>query len=165
MKAAVVATAIAAACAAGPFVIGGCGPGVPPPAHPASAADGGANGSNEGGAGPEWEGVLSLDALAARGATEAPLMREVLRVERAAPRSPDIRAERDLCVRALFAASRPARVWLADETGAVRGDVASGPSGPVPPRGPACAKKGESLHLMVEAESGVAARAVIFAAP
>ena len=107
-----------------------------------------------------------MDALAARGVTDAPLMREVLRVERAVPRSPDVRADRDLCVRALFAASGPVRAWFADEAGSVRGDVTTGASGAVPPRGPVCAKKGESLHLVVESEEGpVAARAVLFAAP
>lgn len=110
------------------------------------------------------DGMPSLDALAATGPTVAPLMREVLRVERASPRSPDIRADRDLCLRAVLAAPRAARAWFADESGAVRGEIASGSSGTVPPRGPVCAKKGEALHLVVETtEPG--ARAVIFAAP
>ena len=127
-------------------------------------SDAGADGAADGGAA---DGLPSLDAIAARGATDAPLMREMLRVERAAPRSPDVRADRDLCVRALFAASRPVRAWFADEAGNARGEVAAGASGAIPPRGPACAKKGESLHLVVEGEGAgdVAARAVLFAAP
>jgi hypothetical protein len=110
------------------------------------------------------DGVPSLDALAARGPTDAPLMREALRVEHASPRSPDVRAERDLCLRAVFAAARPVRAWFADESGAARGEIASGASGTVPPRGPVCAKKGEALHLVVET-TDASARAVIFAAP
>jgi hypothetical protein len=162
---AVVATAVA--CVAAPFVVAflvaGCGGGSTPAAHPASAADGGLDAGSDGD--PSSDGLASLDALAARGATDAPLMREALRVEHASPRSPDVRADRDLCVRALFAASRPVRAWFADEAGAARGEVAIGVSGSVPPRGPACVKKGESLHLVVEGEGPVAARAVLFAAP
>lgn len=103
-------------------------------------------------------------------------MRELQRVDRAAPRSADVRAERDLCVRALFAATRPVRVWFADAAGAPRGETTSGTSGTVPPRGPACARKGEALHLVVEGAAdadasgtpgtaAVSARAVLFAAP
>jgi hypothetical protein len=107
-------------------------------------------------------------------------MRELLRVERAAPRSTDVRADKDLCVRALFASSGPVRAWFADTTGAARGETTSATSGAVPPRGPACMKKGESLHLVIESgaarapaastapsatDAEIAARAVIFAAP
>jgi len=96
-------------------------------------------------------------------------MRELLRVERAAPRSPDVRADRDLCLRAVFAATRPVRAWFADASGTTRGDIASGASGTVPPRGPACVTRGEVLHLVIENGEGprtdTSARAVIFAAP
>jgi hypothetical protein len=166
VRVAVVATSIVMACACGPFVVTGCGGATPPPAHP--AADAGAAGANDGAANAT-DGLASLDALAARGATDAPLMREALRVEHATPRSPEVRAERDLCVRATFAASGPVRAWFADQAGAARGDVATGVSGVVPPRGPACVKKGESVHLVIEGEapasSALAARAVVFAAP
>jgi hypothetical protein len=155
----------------------GCGGAARAPAQPApSARDAGvalgAEGPRDGGTA---EALPSLDELAARGPSEAPLMRERLRVERAAPRSEEVRAERDLCVRALYAATRPVRVWFADAGGQRRGEVASGTGGAVPPRGPACARKGEALRLVVEgalpaggpgAEAGEpAARAVIFAAP
>jgi hypothetical protein len=92
-------------------------------------------------------------------------MRELLRVERVGPRSVDLRAERDQCVRALFAAPRPVRLWFADDANIARSEIASGTRGAVPPRGPMCAKKGESLHLEVEGDEGAEARAVIFAAP
>ncbi|MDB5214110.1 MAG: hypothetical protein JWO86_2037 [Myxococcaceae bacterium] len=111
----------------------------------------------------------SLDALAARGPTDAPLMREALRVDHAAPRSPDVRADRDVCLRASFAATAPVRAWFADQSGAARGETTTGASGMVAPRGPVCARKGEALHLVVESAEGGApvtnVRAVIFAAP
>jgi hypothetical protein len=115
------------------------------------------------------DGLPALDALAARGPTDAPLMREALRVDHAGPRSPDVRADRDVCLRASFAATAQVRTWFADESGAARGETTTGASGTVPPRGPVCAKKGEALHLVVEsAEAGTSVtnvRAVIFAAP
>lgn len=141
---------------------GGASPAATPPSRGARL-DGGA----EGGAADEGapaDGVASLDALAARGPTDAPLMREALRVEQASPRSPDVRADRDLCLRAVFAATKPVRAWFADASGAPRGEIASGATGTVPPRGPVCAKKGEALHLVIDTTEG-SARAVIFAAP
>ena len=103
-------------------------------------------------------------------------MREALRVEQAAPRSPDVRADRDACLRATFAASRPVRAWFADASGAARGETTTAASGTVPPRGPVCTKKGEPIHLVIEdvapdvarpdvAGSPATARAVIFASP
>ena len=163
-----VAVAVAVAVA-GTFA-GACGGSRFAPAVPASrplvtSLDGGA-------ASAPVDALPSLDALATRGPTDAPLMREALRVEHAAPRSPDVRADRDLCVRASFAAAGPVRAWFADESGAPRGEITSATSGTVPPRGPVCAKKGESLHLVVESaasdearSSSPSARAVIFAAP
>jgi hypothetical protein len=168
-----------AACAALPVLsalvalamgAGACGGSPVAPALPAARSlatslDGGA-------ANAALDTLPSLEALAARGPTDAPLMREALRVEHAAPRSPDVRAERDLCVRASFAASVPVRAWFADESGAPRGETTSATSGTVPPRGPVCAKKGEALHIVVERaasdearSSAPSARAVIFAAP
>lgn len=85
-------------------------------------------------------------------------------MEQASPRSPDVRADRDLCLRAVFAATKPVRAWFADASGAPRGEIASGATGTVPPRGPVCAKKGEALHLVIDTTEG-SARAVIFAAP
>ena len=116
------------------------------------------------GASTAADGMPSLEALAARGPTDAPLMHELLRAAQARPRSPDVVAERDLCVRATIAASRPVRVHLADGAGNERGEALSGEAGVVPPRGPACVKKGESLHLVVEGGDGVV-RAVLFGAP
>ena len=127
----------------------------------------------DGGAGvPVVDLLPTLDALAARGPTDAPLMREALRVEQAAPRSPDVRADRDACLRATFAASRPVRAWFADASGAARGETTTAASGTVPPRGPVCAKRGEPIHLVIEdatpdpaRSTAPTARAVIFASP
>jgi hypothetical protein len=167
---------VAVACAALPVLAalamgaGACGgspvaPAVPAPRPPVTSLHGGV-------ANAALDTLPSLDALAARGPTDAPLMREALRVEQAAPRSPDVRAERDLCVRASFSASVPVRAWFADESGTPRGETTSATSGTVPPRGPVCAKKGEALHIVVERaasdearSSAPSARAVIFAAP
>jgi hypothetical protein len=153
----------AVACGGSPVA-----PAVPASRPPVTLLDGGA-------ASATLDALPSLDALAARGPTDAPLMREVLRVEHAAPRSADVRADRDLCVRASFAASVPVRAWFADESGTLRGEITSASSGTVPPRGPVCAKKGEALHLVVETaasehsteprSSAPPARAIIFAAP
>jgi hypothetical protein len=181
------AVATLAFVASGAWLALGCGGAARAPAQPsprsidAGAALGGEAAERDGGAS---EPLPSLEELAARGASEAPLMRERLRIEHAAPRSEELRAERDLCVRALYAASRPVRVWFADEGGQRRGEVASGTGGAVPPRGPACVRKGEALRLVVEGAlpaSGPgaepaeprktaepaepAARAVVFTAP
>ena len=95
-------------------------------------------------------------------------MREALRTEAASKRSPDVRADKDLCLRAVFASSAAVRASFADESGAARGEATAGASGTVPPRGPVCVRKGEALHLVVESTAGSPpsiARAVIFAAP
>ena len=155
MKVAVAATWLASLAACG----GAAPVAVPPPGRGVGSDGPVASGP------PTVDALPTTSALAARGATDAPLMRELLRVEQAAPRSADVRGERDLCVRVVFAASAPVKAWFADQTGAARGEVATATSGTVPPRGPACLKKGESLHLVVEAEGPVRARAVLFAAP
>ena len=61
--------------------------------------------------------LVSLETLALRGPTEAPLMRETLRIDHAAPRSPDVPAEREVCLRAVFAADTAVRAWFADAHG------------------------------------------------
>lgn len=142
------------------FACGGARPPAPR-ARPATsvAADGGAE------AGAPVDAVPTLDAIAARAATLAPLMREIARWDRAGPRSPDVRADRDLCVRAAFAAGAPVRAWIEDASGARRGDVAEGADGMVPPRGPACVARGASVRLVVEGAGAATARAVLFGAP
>lgn len=173
-------------------VLAACG-GSPAAVTPSASRADAASDAGAADSGPV-ELLPSLDVLAARGPNEAPLMRELLRVERAVPRSAEVRADRDLCLRAVFAASGPARAWFAEPSGAVRGDVTAasgaagaagvagvpGVAGTVPPRGPACVKKGESLHLVVASgdprdagsdagrdvrDTRFEARAVIFAAP
>ncbi len=162
-----------AALAAGAFaasLVTACGAPAAPPAYAARGVDAGvlAAPPSSDPLAADGSPLASLDAIAARGPTDAPLMREVLRVDRAAPRSPDVKADRDLCVRALFASAVTVRASLVDQRGAPRGDAAIGAVGAVPPRGPACIKKGEAVHLVVEsvpARGDAMARAVIFAAP
>lgn len=109
--------------------------------------------------------VPSLDQLAARGATDAPLMRESKRTDDAtSPTDLDTGAT-DTCFRAVVAASTPVKAWFEDTSNAVRGELADA-AGLVPPRGPVCAKKGELLRLVVEATSpGTVARAVVWQSP
>jgi len=112
------------------------------------------------------DAVPSLDALAARGAIDAPLMREALRLPLAAQGAAQVSAERDTCVRAVFAASAPVKVSLVDASGTVRGTTTNGTAGLVPPNGPACIRRGEALRLVFEGPPPDATvRAVVFVAP
>jgi hypothetical protein len=105
----------------------------------------------------------TLDELAARGPNDAPMMREAKRAPEAAAKPTPVRLESDGCVRAAFAASRALRAWFEDEKKAKRGDVTPATeSGLVPPKGPACGKKGETLQLVVEAVPSDVARAVVW---
>jgi hypothetical protein len=74
-----------------------------------------------------------------------------------------LRFERDTCVTVVFAASSPIHLWLEDDARAKRGDPASGASGALPPRGPACVKRGEALRVVVEGDADV--RAIVFTSP
>lgn len=108
--------------------------------------------------------VPSLDELAARGATDAPLMREVKRVDDVS-KPTELEANVDSCFRAAVASSAPVKAWFIDATHAPRGEIAD-TAGLVPPRGPVCAKKGETLRLVVHATTaGTIARAVVWASP
>lgn len=76
----------------------------------------------------------------------------------------EMRAERDVCLRAVYAAQGSLRVFFVDDEGALRGNPAEGASGVVPPEGPACARKGEKLRLATtSAETAV--RIVVLRAP
>lgn len=112
--------------------------------------------------------VASLESLAARGAVDAPLMREVMRVPDAS-RPIEVRApaDRDVCVRAIVATSRPARAWIEDDTKHPRGDVApEATTALVPPKGPACARRGEVLRVVIDAGAEpIVARAIVWQAP
>ncbi|HVH42955.1 MAG TPA: hypothetical protein VM925_11450, partial [Labilithrix sp.] len=112
------------------------------------------------------DGVPSLDELALRGPTDMPLMREAARSGDLAT-ALEVRASAsDTCFRAVVAASEPIRSWFEDETRSPRGAELSGVSGLVPPRGPACARKGETLRLVVSRTTKSAtARTVIWQAP
>lgn len=138
------------------------GPSRPAGLSPSESADGGSGASAP-------DVTLSIDALAARGPIDAPLMRELLRVPNVLSKSPEIRAERDQCIRVLASANAAVKLWLVDGAGAPRGDAAAVTAAPVarvPASGPACAKKGESLRLVVEGGAATTlVRAVVFALP
>ena len=107
--------------------------------------------------------TTTLDEIAARGPTDAPMMREVKRAPEAAAKPTEVYLESDGCVRAAFAASRALRAWFEDDKQSKRGDVTpAAASGLVPPRGPACGKNGETLRLVVEAVPSDVARAVVW---
>ena len=112
---------------------------------------------------------MPLEALAQRGPTDAPLMREIARVPNVLPKTADIAAERDQCVRMLVSSSALVKLSLVDASGATRGEpttVTTAPVAKVPAGGPACVKKGEALRLVVEgAPPGATVRAVVFASP
>lgn len=94
-------------------------------------------------------------------------MREVLRSDDATkPSLLEVRAA-DACLRAIVAAGAPVRAWFEDEKHVARGaELTAATSGLVPPRGPACARKGETLRLVVDAQgAAVTARAVVWQAP
>jgi hypothetical protein len=110
--------------------------------------------------------VPSLDALAARGPTDMPLMREVQRVADASARPIELEVKSaDSCFRALVASSLPVRAWFEDDEHAQRGEAAKA-AGLVPPHGPVCARKGETLKLVVAPSSPTTiSRAVVWQAP
>ena len=91
-------------------------------------------------------------------------MREIARWERATPRSPDLKADRDLCLRVAFAASGAVRVRLENAAADRRGEPTSGVDGLLPPQGPVCVARGEVVRLVVEGDAAVV-RAVVFGAP
>jgi hypothetical protein len=152
-----------AACGAGPRP-SARGPGAAPSAGGAPSASASAPATAS--PGKPRDAVASLDELAQRGPSDAPLMRVAMRVAQAAPRAELAPADHDACFRAALAAGAPVRTWFEDSSGARRGDVANGASVVVPPRGPACAKKGETLSLVVDgAAADAVVRAVIFTSP
>jgi hypothetical protein len=107
--------------------------------------------------------VESVDSLAVRGAVEIASMRESQRVADAT-KPFELKADKDICIRALFAADHPVKAWLEDDSKSPRGDVVeASKSSLVPAKGPACARKGETLKLVIE--GAATARAVIWQSP
>jgi hypothetical protein len=94
------------------------------------------------------------------------LMREVQRVPDATQPTVLASGNADVCFRAAVAANVTVRAWFEDETRSARGGELTAVRGLVPPRGPACARRGEKLRLVVEpSNAGVTARAVVWQAP
>ncbi|MBX3201489.1 MAG: hypothetical protein KF894_25355 [Labilithrix sp.] len=143
-----------AACARTPTA-----PGAPPPppsAIPAATDGGGSPDAASGARAP------SLDELAARAATELPSMREIGRAADATTPTVVTTGATDGCFRASLGASTPVRAWFEDASGDPRGEALSATAGLVPPRGPVCARRGETLRLVVDAPPGTTARAIVW---
>lgn len=104
----------------------------------------------------------SLDDLAARAASELPSMREIARANDATAPTVVTAGASDGCFRASLGASAPVRAWFEDASGAVRGEALSAAAGLVPPRGPVCARRGETLRLVLDARPGTTARAIVW---
>ena len=90
----------------------------------------------------------SFDALAARGASVAPGMREVARVETTGDGVVEVvrAGERDTCVRVAFEASSPVVARLLDTEGNVlaASDVPEA-EGVLGQRGPVCVRRGDAV--------------------
>jgi hypothetical protein len=112
--------------------------------------------------------VPALARIAEGGPSIAPGMREVARLEEAAPFERAIvrAAERDTCARVAFAASEPLRVALVDGANPSTELVPSAVSGVT---GTVCVRRGGELVVRVtrpgDAGAGARIRAVAFAAP
>ncbi|HXN31309.1 MAG TPA: hypothetical protein VN894_05580 [Polyangiaceae bacterium] len=128
----------------------GCARSARPPSAPSGAGRAEAPASS--GAAP------SFAALAARGASVAPGMREVARIESAGDRVEIVRAEGgDACVRVAFEASSPVVARLLDSEGNVLASSdAPAADGVLGQRGPVCVRRGDS----VSAAAGGAGAAV-----
>jgi hypothetical protein len=117
-----------------------------PPAHVASSVASAANA----------EATASFAALAARGATIAPGMREVARMQSAGDKVEIARAEvRDACVRVAFKASSPVVAKLVDGEGNVlaSSDIAA-TDGVLGQRGPVCVRRGDAVSAVAGGAEG-----------
>jgi len=132
-------------------------PSPPPPAvTPASSATGA----------PAAESLAAFEALAARGPTVAPGMREVARKEGGAEPVDLARADgRDTCIRVAFLATAPVSARLVDGTGnvlAAGGDPST--DGVLALKGPVCIRKGNVVKGVAEG-NGARVRWVAWEAP
>jgi hypothetical protein len=114
----------------------------------------------------------ALEVLAGEGGIAIARMHEVARSADAAARPITIEPTRDVCLRAIVAARIEGVARFEDDGHVARGETTKLPkakSGLVPPAGPACAKKGERLRLVVEQGPGeteaVVAHAVVWQSP
>ena len=129
----------------------------PPPA-PAAAAPS---------ASSTAESLAAFDALAARGASLAPGMREVARKEGGSDAVELVKAEaRDACVRVAFEASAPVEAKLVDHAGNVlAASDAPAADGVLGARGPVCVRKGDVVRGISDASGATRVRWVAWEAP
>jgi hypothetical protein len=146
----------------GPFVLLACACGAAVraqgPARPAvsdeppATSAAGANAGTGPDAGETAEATAAFDAMAARAASIAPGMREVVRKD-AGPDAVDlVRAEtRDVCVRVAYEATVPVVAKLVERSGGVlvAGDAPAA-EGVLGARGPVCIRRGEVVRGMAE---------------
>ncbi len=111
-------------------------------------ADAGIASRKESGA-PEALPLWSWNDLSTRALSEAPKMHEVARVEQPMGSPVEVRSSHEACFRAFFTASAVAEAIFIDDSGAKRGEAATGAIGAVPPQGPVCTLRGERLRLVV----------------
>jgi hypothetical protein len=97
-----------------------------------------------------------FDALAARGPSVAPGMREVTRKEGGADAVDLVKADaRDTCVRAAYEASAPVTARLVDQAGHVlAGANAASTDGVLGEHGPVCVRKGDVVRGIAEGAGG-----------
>lgn len=91
----------------------------------------------------------SFEVLAALAAPDVASMTEIARAEIAGPRVGTVTLAHDACLRAVFGAGRDVRAGFVDADGTPRGPSVTAAHGLVPPKGPVCARKGETLALVV----------------
>jgi hypothetical protein len=98
----------------------------------------------------------ALAALAARGPSVAPGMREAARVRSSGARVVVARAgERDACVRVAFEASAPVLAKLVDAAGNVLAALdAPAQDGVLGARGPVCVRKGDAVSAVAAGPDG-----------
>lgn len=113
--------------------------------------------------------VPTVETLAARGAAEAPMMREAARASEINAPIELQAGPLDTCYRAIVAANEAVTAWFEGDDRDRRGAVFSGTNGFVPPAGPVCFRKGSRLRLIVarttERSTRSTVRAVVWAAP
>jgi len=150
----------------GPFVLllCACGAAVREPASsPAPAPSPAVAASADPGA-PDT--LTPFDAIAARGASLAPGMREAARKDGGADAVDLVKADtHDACVRVAFAASAPVTAKLVDHAGNVlAASDTAGTDGVLGVRGPVCIRKGDVVRAVADA-AGVRVRWVAWEAP
>lgn len=144
------------------LVLSACGN--PAPTHVAARSDPPHAASDAGGDGGAPSEPESIESVVARGNEELPSMRLVVRTANVTG-SVDVALATDGCLRARIASTVPVEAWFEDASKARRAEV-SRAIAVVPPRGPVCARKGETLRLVIlRPAAHVIVRAAVWQSP